>query len=82
MQLAVPVAVALAKVARAEYPKIWPTMIQDVVAMMQDGVTLQVRRCFLVLHHIIKELASMRLPADKLNFEGVSLMNFCQSMQF
>lgn len=38
---------------------------------LQGGSTLAVRRVYLVLHHILKELASKRLLADQKNFEQV-----------
>ena len=71
MQIAVPIAVAFAKVARADYPRQWPTLFQDVMSRLNSQETLTVRRVYLVLHHTVKELASMRLPGDKRNFAEV-----------
>lgn len=71
MQIAVPIAVAVARVARIDYPKQWPLLFQDLLGSMNSQDTLRVRRVYLVLHHIIKELASMKLPADKQNFAQV-----------
>ena len=67
-----PIAVTFAKVARADYPRAWPSLFQDIMAIMSGSAALATRRGYLVLHHIIKELSSMRLPADKRNFAEVS----------
>ena len=64
-------AVAFARVARADYPRHWPTLFQDLISLLNSNDTLTTRRTFLVLHHILKELASMRLPADRRNFAEV-----------
>jgi hypothetical protein len=71
MQLALPVAVAFARVARADYPRHWPSLFQDLISLLNSHDALTTRRTFLVLHHILKELASMRLPADRRNFTEV-----------
>lgn len=64
-------AVAFARVARADYPRHWPSLFQDLISLLNSNDTLTTRRTFLVLHHTLKELASMRLPADRRNFAEV-----------
>lgn len=73
-QFAVQLAVVLAKVARNDYPRQWAGLFGDLLARMQGGSTLTVRRAYLVLHHILKELASKRLPADQRVFAQVGLI--------
>jgi len=72
VQLAVQVAVVFAKIARNDYPRQWPSVFVDLSALMQTGSTLSVRRVYLVLHHILKELSSKRLASDQRNFANVS----------
>ena len=73
MQIALPLAVAFAKVARADYPRHWPSLFQDLISLTSTNDTLTTRRVFLILHHILKELASMRLPSDQRNFAQASI---------
>ena len=65
------VAVVFAKVARVDYPRQWQSVFADLIALMQRGSTLTVRRVYLVLHHILKELSSKRLASDQKNFADV-----------
>ena len=75
-QMAVQVAVILAKAARSDYPKDWPTLLHDLLSNLPQGTSntpsaaqvLLTRRVYLVLHHILKELSSKRLMADQKNF--------------
>jgi hypothetical protein len=70
-QIAVQVAIVFAKIARSDYPREWSSMFLDLVSLMQCGRPATVRRVYLVLHHILKELASKRLAADQRNFAHV-----------
>lgn len=69
------VAVVIAKVARNDYPRQWPALFADLLAHGRSGSALTVRRTYLVLHHILKELASKRLAADKKVFAEVCSMH-------
>lgn len=60
-----------AKVARNDYPRQWHSVFADLIALMQNGSTMTVRRVYLVLHHILKELSSKRLASDQKNFADV-----------
>ncbi|KAK9787255.1 hypothetical protein WJX73_002919 [Symbiochloris irregularis] len=71
-QLAVQVALVFAKVARTDYPKEWPTLFAELTSRLQSGSTLTVRRVYLALHHILKELSSKRLAADQRTFAEVT----------
>ena len=77
VQIAVQVAVVFAKVARNDYPRQWQSVFVDLTALMQTGSTLTVRRIYLVLHHILKELSSKRLASDQKNFADVRLYSAC-----
>lgn len=71
-QLAVQVALVLAKVARTDYPAEWPSLFEDLISRMQSNSVLTTRRIYLTLHHIMKELASKRLAVDQRNFAEVT----------
>ena len=74
MQIAVQMAVVFAKVARIDYPKIWPNLFTDLLQQMQNQNTMVIRRVYLVLHHALKELASKRLSSDQKAFAEVRLL--------
>lgn len=77
-QIAVQTAVVLAKVARLDFPKSWPSLFTDLLGRLQAAAeagssgTLTARRCYLALHHTLKELSTKRLAADQRTFEGVT----------
>lgn len=73
MQIAVQVAVVFAKVARNDFPKEWESLFADLIAQMRTGDVLTVRRVYLVLHLVLKELSTKRLVADQKNFAHVRL---------
>lgn len=71
VQFAVQIAVCFAKVARQDYPKLWPSLFEDLTGHMHSGSALANRRVYLVLHHVLKELATKRLATDQRNFAQV-----------
>ena len=77
-QIAVQTAVVLAKVGRLDFPKAWPSLFTDLLGRLQaaseagSNGTLSARRCYLALHHILKELSTKRLAADQRTFEGIT----------
>jgi len=73
-KLAVQVALIFAKVARHDYPDAWPSLFDDLLAKLHahEGDVRLTSRTYLVLHHVLKELASKRLLADQKRFEGVT----------
>eukprot|EP00878_Enallax_costatus_P025072 GHUV01026793.1.p1 GENE.GHUV01026793.1~~GHUV01026793.1.p1 ORF type:complete len:237 (+),score=29.13 GHUV01026793.1:355-1065(+) len=85
-QIAVQIALVIAKVARFDFPTQWPTLFHDLLAGITpvpqavgapaDGQQpppspLLVRRTYFVLHHVLKELSSKRLAADQKAFAQV-----------
>ena len=76
-QIAVQVALVYAKIARYDYPSEWPTLFSDLMGCLAAASSstppsaLLVRRVYLILHHVLKELSSKRLPADKRTFAEV-----------
>jgi Importin-beta N-terminal domain len=80
---ALQVALAVAKMARHDYPTAWPTLLDELLSPVANGAAsgLAVRRIWLALHHVVKQLATKRLPADKRNFQTMSktLMPFVWS---
>ncbi len=71
-QIAVQTAVVLAKVTRLDFPKAWPSLFTELLAKASSPGTLTARRCYLALHHTLKELSTKRLAADQRTFEGVT----------
>lgn len=77
-QIAVQTAIVLAKVGRLDFPKAWPSLFTDLLGRLQAAAgagssgTLTARRCYLALHHILKELSTKRLAVDQRTFEGVT----------
>jgi hypothetical protein len=81
-QIAVQVALMVAKAARFDFPQHWPRLFEDLLSglgeqqpqqqqqQQQQGV-LRVRRTYFVLHHVLKELSSKRLAADQKAFAQV-----------
>jgi hypothetical protein len=86
-QIAVQVALVVAKAARFDFPSQWPTLFNDLLAGLQGSPAaaaaaggaaapagpsmLVVRRTYFVLHHVLKELSSKRLAADQKAFAEV-----------
>ncbi|KAG2446835.1 hypothetical protein HYH02_008395 [Chlamydomonas schloesseri] len=75
-QIAVQVALVYAKVARFDYPAEWPGLFSDLLANVNGGSALTVRRVYLILHHVLKELSSKRLVADQAHFAQVTELLF------
>lgn len=71
MQIAVQTALVVAKAARFDYPRDWPSLFNDLLGQVHGGDKLTVRRVYFVLHHVLKELSSKRLVADQKNFAEV-----------
>jgi len=100
-QIAIQVAVVLAKMARVDYPAEWPHLFHSLLALLRPAPPeagsaplappppasssssssssrqqqqLTARRVYLVLHHLLKELSSKRLPADQRAFHDVATL--------
>jgi hypothetical protein len=84
LQIAVQIALVIAKAARFDFPQQWPTLFNDLLAgvsnssaapagqqLSQQQQVLLVRRTYFVLHHVLKELSSKRLAADQKAFAQV-----------
>ena len=71
-QVCTQMAVLIAKIARLDCPRFWPTLLPTLLQSIQSQEQLLQERSLLVLHHVIKTLASKRLGADRKVFEDVS----------
>ncbi|XP_041361999.1 importin-11-like isoform X2 [Gigantopelta aegis] len=71
-QVALQVAVLVAKVARVDCPRNWPELIPTMLEAVRCDDQLIQERALLVLHHVTKTLASRRLPSDKKVFESLT----------
>ncbi len=70
-QIALQAAVAIGKIARFDVPKEWPDLLPSLVHAVQAEDSLVQHRALLVLHHVIKALASKRLAADRRVFHDL-----------
>eukprot|EP00200_Dunaliella_tertiolecta_P006752 CAMPEP_0202339348 /NCGR_PEP_ID=MMETSP1126-20121109/1250_1 /ASSEMBLY_ACC=CAM_ASM_000457 /TAXON_ID=3047 /ORGANISM="Dunaliella tertiolecta, Strain CCMP1320" /LENGTH=1084 /DNA_ID=CAMNT_0048929889 /DNA_START=100 /DNA_END=3354 /DNA_ORIENTATION=- len=80
-QIAIQVALTVAKMARADFPQDWPNLFHDLLAQLSHEAQQQqhqslakTRRVYLVLHNLLKELSSKRLPSDQRSFHEVSVL--------
>jgi hypothetical protein len=77
--LAVHIAVTIADIARSDFPKQWPNLLDVLSSNIQTTSELMlVRRSQTTLYHVVKVLASKMLPADRQQFRSIapSLMVF------
>jgi len=70
-QIALQAAVSIGKIARYDVPKDWPELLPALVQAVQVVDPLIQQRALLVLHHVIKALASKRLAADRRVFHDM-----------
>lgn len=71
VQVATQLAVLIGKIARMDCPRYWPELIPTLLQVVRCNDRLLQERSLLVLHHVIKSLASKRLMADRKLFEEV-----------
>jgi hypothetical protein len=64
--------VLVAKIARLDCPRNWPTLLPTLLQTVRCDNQLLQERSLLVLHHVLKTLASKRLAPDRKLFEDVS----------
>ena len=64
-------AVSVGKIARFDVPRDWPELLPALVEAVQAHQSLIQHRALLVLHHVIKALASKRLAADRRLFHDM-----------
>ncbi|KAH8233243.1 hypothetical protein KR026_005864 [Drosophila bipectinata] len=83
-QVALQVAVLLGRLARTDYPRFWPDLLPTLIKQLQTCRTeadsgaecaLQ-QRILVVLHYVLKALASRRLMAEQRAFEEVGSQIF------
>lgn len=77
-QIAVQIAVIVAKIARWDCPTHWPELVPRLVEAVQQqqseegDSSKQQYQAMLVFHHVVKALASRRIAADRLIFEELT----------
>ena len=59
-QIALQAAVSIGKIARYDVPREWPELLPALVQAVQSNESILQHRALLVLHHVIKALASKR----------------------
>ncbi|XP_046626086.1 importin-11 [Neodiprion virginianus] len=71
-QLAVQLAVLIAKIARYDCPREWSTLVPTLLEGVRGENPLTQHRALLTLHHVVKTLASIRLVADRRLFQELT----------
>ena len=71
-QLAIQLAVVIAKIARYDCPKEWSYLVPTLLESIRDGDTVVQHRALLTFHHVVKALASKRLGADRRIFQDLT----------
>ncbi|KAG7205080.1 hypothetical protein KM043_005455 [Ampulex compressa] len=77
-QLAIQLAALIAKIARFDCPREWGNLVPTLLDVIRGQNPLAQHRALLILHHVVKSLASKRLVADKKLFQEltVNVFNF------
>lgn len=60
-QIAVQLAVLVAKIARFDYPKEWPELFPTLIQGVESSDSVVQHRSLLTMHHVIKAVSSKRL---------------------
>lgn len=68
-QVATQLAVLIAKIARVDCPREWPNLLPSLFEAVKSNDDIVRHRSLLTLHHVIKQLASKRLAADRRTFQ-------------
>ncbi|XP_075979349.1 importin beta11 [Anticarsia gemmatalis] len=71
-QIATQVAVLISKIARFDAPTYWSNLIPYLIGAVSDPQPVVQHRSLLILHHVIKALASKRLVGDRRTFQDVT----------
>ncbi|CAK1542031.1 unnamed protein product [Leptosia nina] len=71
-QIATQEAVLIAKIARFDCPTNWTNLVPDLIGALKAPQPLVQHRSLLIFHHVVKALASKRLPADKGTFQELT----------
>ncbi|CAI5519557.1 unnamed protein product, partial [Closterium sp. Naga37s-1] len=75
-QVAVQLAVLIAKIARIDYPREWSELFPTLLQKLQSQDPLLTQRAYLVLNHVLKELSTKRLSVDQRTFAQVTSQLF------
>nr|XP_009380704.1 PREDICTED: importin-11 isoform X1 [Musa acuminata subsp. malaccensis] len=75
-QIALQLAVLVAKIARIDYPKEWPELFSSLAQQLQSADMLASHRVFIVLFRTLKELSTKRLSSDQRTFQEIASQLF------
>ncbi|KAF7386417.1 importin-11 isoform X1 [Vespula maculifrons] len=71
-QLALQLAVLIAKIARYDCPREWDVLIPTLLEVIRGQNSIAQHRALLTMHHVVKALASKRLSGDVRLFENLT----------
>ncbi|XP_072938449.1 importin-11-like isoform X2 [Epargyreus clarus] len=71
-QIATQQAVLISKIARCDCPTHWPNLVPQLISVLDAPIPIMQHRVLLVLHHVVKALASKRLIGDKRSFQELT----------
>lgn len=63
-QIAVQLAVLVAKIARFDYPKEWPELFPTLIQGIESSDSVIQHRALLTMHHVVKAVSSKRLAGE------------------
>lgn len=75
-QLAIQLAVLIAKIARYDCPKNWESLVPTLLEVIRSEDSLIQHRALLTFHQVVKTLASKRLSADRRIFQDLTMNVF------
>lgn len=68
--ICVQLTITLSKIGRIDYPKEWPGLFDELVVRTRNASSnLMMKKIFLSIHFLLKELSSKRLSQDQKTFE-------------
>lgn len=81
--------VVTAKIARYEFPGQWPDLIKQLISTLKDSAAPssppnRLHRALLITHHVVKELATVRLARNRSSFLAAvpDLLEILQQVYF
>lgn len=75
-QIALQLAVLISRIARIDYPKVWPELFSILAQQLHSADILTSHRAFMVLFRTLKELSTKRLSADQRTFSEIAVLLF------
>lgn len=79
IQVATQIALIIAIIARSDFPKLWPQLLNNLHTILMGTESISKIRAMTALYHVIKVLASRTLKPDRLAFQQVLYLCFTRN---